>query len=189
MSSFRAASLVSVTELTGLIDRLVKQREESESHRAQLAMRLSASSGRDEKTQGLLAQTEISIRDVKIMIRELEGEKTKLVAAREAARLAKDADRRRRAPAPATKAGTKLGKYVVPAWIAGRTPALLEASKDGKALQTIDLAKRDVLGPRGYRTPRLQAALRGLRGGSRRGATADIPSSTKRTERTKIDRH
>mmetsp|Transcript_10391 Transcript_10391/g.32041 ORF Transcript_10391/g.32041 Transcript_10391/m.32041 type:complete len:270 (-) Transcript_10391:10-819(-) len=144
MSSFRAASLVSVTELTGLVDRLVKQREESESHRAQLAMRLSASSGRDEKTQGLLAQTEISIRDVKIMIRELEGEKTKLVAAREAARLAKDADRRRRAPAPATKAGTKLGKYVVPAWIAGRTPALLEASKDGKALQTIDLAKRDV---------------------------------------------
>ena len=142
MSSLRAASLVSVTEVTKLIEDLSAKQAECESQRAQLAVRLS-SNNRDEKTQGLLAQVELSIRDVKLMVRELEGEKQKLVAAREAAQRAKDADRRKRAPAAATPPGTKLGKYVVPDWIDGRAPALLVATKEGKAVQTIDLYKKD----------------------------------------------
>ena len=142
MATFRAASLVSVTELEKLVNRLTEQSQIAESQRAQLAMRLSANN-RDEETQRLLARTELGLRDVKTALRELEGEKEKLVAAREAAKQAKEADRKRRAPAPPTPAGTKLGKFVVPEWISGRAPMLLEASKDGKALQTIDLAKRD----------------------------------------------
>ena len=142
-SSFRAASLVSVTAVEQLIADLGTQQSVAESQRAQLAMRLSANN-RDDETQRLLSQVELSLRDIKLAVRELVGEKQKLVAAREAARAAKDADKKRRAPAPATAAGTKLGKYVVPAWISGRSPALLVAAKDGKSLQTIDLAKRDV---------------------------------------------
>ena len=138
----RAASLVSVTELTTLIASLCERQEECEAQRAQLAMRLS-SNNRDEKTQQLLAQVELSLRDVKLMVRELEGEKQKLVAAREAAQRAKEADKKRRAPAAATPAGTKLGKFVVPEWIEGRTPMLLVASKEGKTVQTIDLFKKD----------------------------------------------
>ena len=133
---------MSVTELEKLVNRLTEQSQIAESQRAQLAMRLSANN-RDEETQRLLARTELGLRDVKTALRELEGEKEKLVAAREAAKQAKEADRKRRAPAPPTPAGTKLGKFVVPEWISGRAPMLLEASKDGKALQTIDLAKRD----------------------------------------------
>ena len=133
---------MSVTELEKLVNRLTEQSQIAESQRAQLAMRLSANN-RDEGTQRLLARTELGLRDVKTALRELEGEKEKLVAAREAAKQAKEADRKRRAPAPPTPAGTKLGKFVVPEWISGRAPMLLEASKDGKALQTIDLAKRD----------------------------------------------
>ena len=142
MATFRAASLVSVTEVEKLVARLAEQQQVAESQRAQLAMRLSANN-RDEETQRLLAQTELGLRDVKTALRELSGEKDKLVAARGAAKDAKEADRKRRAPAPATAPGTKLGKFTVPTWISGRAPMLLEASKDGKALQTTDLAKRD----------------------------------------------
>ena len=85
----------------------------------------------------------MGLRDVKTVLRELEGEKK-----RNWSRLEKRRSRPRRlieeeSPAPPTPAGTKLGKFVVPEWISGRAPMLLEASKDGKALQTIDLAKRD----------------------------------------------
>ena len=89
MATFRAASLVSVTELEKLVNRLTEQSQIAESQRAQLAMRLSANN-RDEETQRLLARTELGLRDVKTALRELEGEKEKLVAAREAAKQAKD---------------------------------------------------------------------------------------------------
>ena len=92
MATFRAASLVSVTELEKLVNRLTEQSQIAESQRAQLAMRLSANN-RDEETQRLLARTELGLRDVKTALRELEGEKEKLVAAREAAKQAKEAAR------------------------------------------------------------------------------------------------
>ena len=82
MATFRAASLVSVTELEKLVNRLTEQSQIAESQRAQLAMRLSANN-RDEETQRLLARTELGLRDVKTALRELEGEKEKLVAARD----------------------------------------------------------------------------------------------------------
>ena len=73
--------MVSVTELEKLVNRLTEQSQIAESQRAQLAMRLSANN-RDEETQRLLARTELGLRDVKTALRELEGEKEKLVAAR-----------------------------------------------------------------------------------------------------------
>ena len=69
---------------------VILQAQIAESQRAQLAMRLSANN-RDEETQRLLARTESGLRDVKTALRELEGEKEKLVAAREAAKQAKEA--------------------------------------------------------------------------------------------------
>ena len=61
------------------------------------------------------------------------------------------ADKRRRAPAAATPAGTKLGKYVVPEWISGRTPALLKATSKipfGSALALASAALYRVSGQR-----------------------------------------
>ena len=86
MATFRAASLVSVTEVEKLVARLAEQQQVAESQRAQLAMRLSANN-RDEETQRLLAQTGLGLRDVKTALRELSGEKDKLVAARGGDRL------------------------------------------------------------------------------------------------------
>ncbi|KAJ1457379.1 hypothetical protein M885DRAFT_515504 [Pelagophyceae sp. CCMP2097] len=142
MASFRAASLVSVADVEALLGQLGDTLITCESQRARLHMQLHSNT-KSEATSALLAQVERSIRDVKLTLKDLEAEKVKLGAARKAAQDAKDADTKRRAPAAATPPGTKLGKYVVPSWIGGRSKALLVARKDGKVVQTLDLAKKD----------------------------------------------
>mmetsp|Transcript_12300 Transcript_12300/g.40202 ORF Transcript_12300/g.40202 Transcript_12300/m.40202 type:complete len:253 (+) Transcript_12300:120-878(+) len=132
--------LVTVLEMESLLERVEARARDCETQRLQLSGQAALL-----ESEWLL-KTEAMIRELKAMSRELEGEKSRLATAQEGLHeAAASAAKRRKTEGshPRTAPGTTLGKFVVPEWIDGRTPATLVASKGDKTVATLDLAKRD----------------------------------------------